>query len=468
MQKILMVGIAAAVAGCSGMKPDPELAKDESHTLVTANLVDSGYAQTKYPSPQAYEWQAENREQLDRLTQDRALEKYLENEMRADALCACVKPGYRGDSLKLTQIQAISDLVMKRGSDAQRKLWVAALERAKAKATTNDVDTFFRQQLELCGYRAVDPFGSWALKLPFETMNAGHLILSKNAEGKPEGLLLWRWGSPFTVEETKLTDEGFELRFGNHKPKDLPQEKARWRRSVVVATVDGDCLRCAFYQEDGNGKPVSAKQGFVGRRNPPLGAAPDLADAEYGQPIDLLKGATIGDFELMEKDKQSGWTLKDGVLSNRIVRDAKGNSAHKNGNLRTKRADFYDFKLAYDVRVMPKCNSGVYLRGIYEIQVFDSYGMAVDKHNMAAFYGRITPSVAAEKPANEWQHVEVTLWKRHVTVVLNGVKIIDNLPVEGITGGAMTADEFAPGPLYIQGDHSDADFRNFVLTPILN
>ena len=74
---------------------------------------------------------------------------------------------------------------------------------------------------------------------------------------------------------------------------------------------------------------------------------------------------------------------------------------------------------------------------------------------------------AAEKPANEWQTVDVTLYKRHLTVVLNGVTIIEKAPVVGVTGGAMTSNEFVPGPLYIQGDHSDADFRNMVLTPIL-
>ena len=158
--------------------------------------------------------------------------------------------------------------------------------------------------------------------------------------------------------------------------------------------------------------------------------------------------------------------LKDGVLSSRIQRDANGKSLHKNGNLRTKREDFFDFNLTYEVRVLPGCNSGVYLRGIYEIQVFDSYGMPVDCHNMAAYYGRVTPKVAAEKKAGEWQTVDVTLYKRHLTVVLNGVKIIDNVPVTGITGGAMTADEFSEGPIYIQGDHSDADFRNMILTPL--
>ena len=95
------------------------------------------------------------------------------------------------------------------------------------------------------------------------------------------------------------------------------------------------------------------------------------------------------------------------------------------------------------------------------------YGKPVDMHNMAAYYGRVTPKVAAEKPANEWQTVDVTLYKRHLTVVLNGVTIIEKAPVVGVTGGAMTSNEFVPGPLYIQGDHSDADFRNMVLTPIL-
>ena len=74
--------------------------------------------------------------------------------------------------------------------------------------------------------------------------------------------------------------------------------------------------------------------------------------------------------------------------------------------------------------------------------------------------------MAAEKKAGEWQTVDVTLYKRHLTVVLNGVTIIDNVPVVGITGGAMTANEFVSGPLYIQGDHSDADFRNMILTPL--
>ena len=54
-----------------------------------------------------------------------------------------------------------------------------------------------------------------------------------------------------------------------------------------------------------------------------------------------------------------------------------------------------------------------------------------------------------------------------LTVVLNGKTIIDNQPVLGCTGGAMSSDEFKPGPIYLQGDHTNIDYRNIVLRPVL-
>jgi len=317
-----------------------------------------------------------------------------------------------------------------------------------------------------CATKRNCPIGSWALYLPFPDMNAGHLILAKEADGSATAKLLWRWASPTDTKDVQVAPGSFTVTRAFNKPKGKENDKTAWRALRVTGQVTGDEAACTFFTVDGNGKAVDKPQTFTAKRNPPIGPAPDLAKIKYGAPINLLAG-TIDDFALMEAKKENGWTLKDGVLSNRIARDANGKSLHKNGNLRTKRADFFDFNLKYDVRVLPGCNSGVYLRGNYEIQVYDTYGKPVDCHNMAAFYGRITPSVAAEKPANEWQSVDVTLCDRHVTVILNGQKIIDNKPVEGITGGAMSPNEFIPGPLYIQGDHSDADFRNMVLTPIV-
>jgi hypothetical protein len=118
------------------------------------------------------------------------------------------------------------------------------------------------------------------------------------------------------------------------------------------------------------------------------------------------------------------------------------------------------------VNVPKGSNSGIYLRGIYEIQVMDSKGSPLDSHNMGALYSRITPSVSAERPAGEWQNLDITLCEHHLSVILNNIKIIDNQPVMGVTGGALTADEYSPGPIYLQGDHGTVSYRNIVLTPI--
>jgi hypothetical protein len=97
----------------------------------------------------------------------------------------------------------------------------------------------------------------------------------------------------------------------------------------------------------------------------------------------------------------------------------------------------------------------------------DSYGKELDSHNMGALYSRITPSSAEERPAGEWHTLDITLYKRHLTVTLNGTTIINNQPVKGVTGGALTSDEFSPGPLYLQGDHGKVSYRKVELTPIL-
>jgi hypothetical protein len=161
----------------------------------------------------------------------------------------------------------------------------------------------------------------------------------------------------------------------------------------------------------------------------------------------------------------NGWSMKDGVLSNRVL-DENGKNKHGT-NLRTAATTFEDFNLKTEVCMAKGGNSGIYLRCIYEIQMADTFGKDVNCHNMGALYGRVTPLVAAEKPAGEWQTIDITLCDRHVTVILNGKKIIDNQPAVGVTGGAITSDEFVPGPIYLQGDHSNVDYRNMVLTPII-
>ena len=309
-----------------------------------------------------------------------------------------------------------------------------------------------------CGLKAPktcprgDLVGNWGLKLPFAEMSAGHLIVEKAADGSLSGFMLWRWGSPVTTKYVKIGENGdFELQHA-------------WG-PVVRGRVIGCTIVAKAYENDG--KEIGD---VVGWRNKPICPKVSTKDAKLGAPIDLLKDGLDG-WSSMNEKAPFGWSMKtengEKVLSNVLPVNEKGEKIH-GANIMSKRTDFFDFNLSYDVRVPKGSNSGVYLRSRYEIQTFDSYGKPLDCHNMAAYYGRVTPSVAAEKPAGEWQHVDVTLYKKHLTVVLNGSTIIDNAPVTGITGGAVDANEDIPGPMYIQGDHSDADYKNMILRPVVD
>lgn len=204
---------------------------------------------------------------------------------------------------------------------------------------------------------------------------------------------------------------------------------------------------------------------FTGKKLPPVPAAPDLNAVKYGEPETLFNGKDLTGWTLINPQQTNGWKVVEGALVNDPVQQ-EGGPHIRYGNLRTEKT-FEDFNLKLEVNIPERSNSGVYLRGIYEIQVMDSYKRELDPHNMGAVYSRIKPVVAAEKPAGQWQTMDMTLCDRHITVILNGVKIIDNQPVYGPTGGAMISDVFAPGPIYLQGDHGKVAYRNIVLTPII-
>ena len=304
-----------------------------------------------------------------------------------------------------------------------------------------------------CCSKCCDPvMGSWEGDLPLDTMPATSLIFSRGEAGEAKAFVLWRWGSPEWCTDVVVDGASFSFR---HPYGQLYRGR-----------VEGDVMKAEIAPCDKAGVQTGEWKAFTAKRNPEIEFA-STSDAKFGEPVDLLKDGLDG-WETMNPKAKFGWSFKDGVLSNKLGLKPDGSWAGGGANLRTKRADFYDFSLSYDVRVPKNSNSGVYLRGRYECQVVDSFGKPLDRHGMAAYYGRVAPSVAAEKAPGEWQHVDVVLYRRHMTVVLNGKKIIDNVPVTGVTGGAIDSNEFVPGPIYLQGDHSDADYRNMVLRPAVN
>nr|MBA3949584.1 DUF1080 domain-containing protein [Acidobacteriota bacterium] len=144
-------------------------------------------------------------------------------------------------------------------------------------------------------------------------------------------------------------------------------------------------------------------------------------------------------------------------------------SADKQGNNLVSKQKFQDFKIEAEYAIAPGSNGGIYVRGRYELQVLDDFGdagQAITPHSHMAIYGRTPPARNASKPAGEWQTMEAIVVGNRVSVTLNGQRIHDNVVIEGITGGALDANELEPGPIMLQGDHGKVAFRKVVVTPI--
>ncbi|HAC72647.1 DUF1080 domain-containing protein, partial [Petrimonas sp.] len=235
----------------------------------------------------------------------------------------------------------------------------------------------------------------------------------------------------------------------------------------IELTREGDSISGYYLSPKVDGTGLDSIY-IRGAKLPEMQLAPDLSKLSFGEPVRLIRNnGDLTGWRLIEEDLKNGWTMNDGVLTNNPVQ-TEGEEHIRYGNLRTE--DVYeDFNLKLEVNAPRGSNSGVYLRGMYEVQVADSYDRPLDwGGSMGAIFTRITPTVKAEKPAGEWQDLDITLYKRHITVKLNGVTIIENQPVYGATGGAIQSDITAPGPIYLQGDHTAISYRNIVLTPIIN
>lgn len=302
--------------------------------------------------------------------------------------------------------------------------------------------------------------GRWALTIP--DGGAGWLEVRKE-KGWYDASILWGSGSVVPVSSVFFNNDTLNVtRTRDVKRTDDSGKVIRTQQvtELITARVDGDSLNLTLLNPRNDGSGIDTAS-FSGKRIPALPPKPDLAKVRFGAPIPLFNGKDLTGWRLLEPKAANGWKIQDGALINQ---PDKSTGKHY-GNLRTDR-EFEDFRLTLDAKVPSKGNSGIYLRGIYEVQVADSFGRAPDSHGIGGVYSRITPTSNPAKAPGEWQSFDITLVDRHVTVILNGVKIIDNQPVLGCTGGALWSDEFRPGPLYLQGDHDAVEYRNIQLYPV--
>jgi len=170
----------------------------------------------------------------------------------------------------------------------------------------------------------------------------------------------------------------------------------------------------------------------------------------WGKPVTLFNGKDLAGWEAMGKNQ---WVVEDGILK----------SPKSGANIRTTKT-FDDFKLHIEFRYPKGSNSGVYLRGRYEIQIEDSKGMEPLSIYLGGIYGFIDPWLNLAKDAGEWQSYDVTLVGRMLTLAVNGQTVIFKQEIPGITGGAIDSNEGAPGPIMMQGDHGPIEYRNIMIT----
>lgn len=232
-----------------------------------------------------------------------------------------------------------------------------------------------------------------------------------------------------------------------------PQYRDRPSRTMVYrANLVGGKLEGTMQTDSQNAPPLK----WTGVRAPVI---PDKDDGSWrnGKPVELFNGKDVTGWKALNAGAEMKWSVLDGVLRN----------APPTTDIVSEQT-FWNFDAHIEFRIVEHSNSGIGLRGRYEIQILEDYGQPPNTHGAAALYSRIAPSVNASRPPGEWQVYDIHLVGRTLTVAFNGKTVLDKVHVDGLTAIANNADEAEPGPFIVQGDHSYVEIRKFTVTPLVH
>ena len=284
-----------------------------------------------------------------------------------------------------------------------------------------------------------NPFlGRWDLTLKSPDQEYPSWLEVQQQGGQLKAQMVGRWGNARPLPKVEIADG----RITFVSPK---EEESSTSDLVFQGQISGRQLTGTLNGPDG--KPWQ----WTGVRAPAL----DKTSApKWGKPIQLFNGKDLSGWK-MSKPGPPEWTVLNGFLVTpgngpEIVSDAK----------------FQDFKLHVEFNCAKDSNSGVYLRGRYEVQVETESEAEPPSHHTGGVYGFLAPTPEQPRSPDTWQTFDITLIGRRVTVVLNGKTVIDNQEIPGITGGAVDSSEGTPGPIYLQGsEKGHVAYRSIVVTP---
>jgi hypothetical protein len=281
--------------------------------------------------------------------------------------------------------------------------------------------------------------GRWDLTLKSSGHEYPSWLELRDENGQLKAEMVGRWGNARPLPSAEVTDG--HLKFVS--PKEEEGSKADL---VFEGTLKGRVLSGTLNGPDGK------TWSWTGRRAPSLRRT---GTPKWGTPVTLFNGKDLAGWHESVPGASPKWKVENGLL----ITPGEGPELINNSK-------FEDFKLHVEFNCGPESNSGVYLRGRYEVQVETDSITDPPNRRIGSIYGFIAPQPELPRTPDKWQTYDITLIGRRVTVVHDGQTVIDNKEIPGITGGALDSHEGLPGPIYLQGsEKGHVMFRNIVLTP---
>ncbi|MGB7846698.1 MAG: DUF1080 domain-containing protein [Candidatus Acidiferrum sp.] len=282
--------------------------------------------------------------------------------------------------------------------------------------------------------------GRWDMTLKAPDREYPSWLELSQEKGELKAQMVGRWGNARPLPKVEITNG--HLKFVSPK-----EEEGRNDDMVFEATLSGNRLSGTTTGPDGKVWP------WTGERAPTLKRT---GTVRWGKPISLFNGKDLSGWKASNATSSATWKVENGNLITpgngpELISDAK----------------FQDFKLHVEFKCEPDSNSGVYLRGRYEVQIETDSADEPPSHHTGGVYGFLTPSPELPRKSGQWQTYDITLLGRMITIVQNGQTIINHQEIPGITGGALDSHEELPGPIYLQGsEKGQVAYRNIVLTPV--
>ncbi len=287
---------------------------------------------------------------------------------------------------------------------------------------------------------SVEPFlGRWDLTLKAPEREYPSWLELTQESGRLKAEMVGRWGNARPLPKVEITKG--HLKFVSPKEEEGAKEDMAFDATLTGSTLTGTT----------NG-PDGTTWTWTGDKAPSL---KESGAPKWGKPITLFNGKDLTGWTMSKSKAKSVWKVEKGNLITpgegpELINDRK----------------FQDFKLHVEFKVDPDSNSGVYLRGRYEVQIETDSPNEPANRRIGGVYGFLAPSPEPTREPEVWQTYDITLIGRNITVVQNGHTTIDNQEIPGITGGALDSHEALPGPVYLQGsEKGHVAFRKIVITP---